>query len=585
MATGKGSLRLAIENFIETSPIGKKVIDWVDRLLHSIEQGIIGHNRSIFEEIAKDKDADSILNISDMIGGKEGHQGGMAGALGVLLGAGQTVGGSVFSATFSGLTYAANRKYKPSRLPPNLAYALLWRDPSFALGAVSEMLDQGWSENDIKAMAEIYANRVNEQVLLQQYLRGNISKDDTIAELRKRGWEESHITLLLNSTEILPNAQDMIRMSVREAFTPDIVKRFGYDVEFPSDVLKYTRQIGLKDEWVLRYWYAHWELPSPTQAYEMYHRLRPNRSKNPFTMDDLRALLKTADYPQYFRDRLAEISEAVYTRVDIRRMYQFGILDKDEVYEAYRDLGYNEERSKNITDFVIQSVDEPELSKSGKKKVMTQSALIKLYKVGIIDESELTSRLIELKYPDEDVKFMVDLAKLEASGDKAVDYRTEFNRDIKSLAENEYVLGFIDKNTASELLASINMSSTDIEDCLKVAEYKGNASKLDQVLERIQEAYMTGSIDYQAIVSIMGKLNLSGEAQARFTSLWDELKNIRGKPLTEAQYRKAWSSKIITKDVYIGAMKGLGYSDKAIDILVTMYNPESKPETEGLGEE
>lgn len=578
MATGKGVLRLAIESFFNDTAFGKWITGWYTTLAEHIEAGIIGEIGEYLDAFNQTPHLGKIFNIGKFKEGEGKHQGGLLGLGGMMAGLGSGAASSLFAPEFRLLNYFTDRGLRSSRLDPSIAIQAFFRDPSLKELLENDLADLGWDTARIKALTEISHPRLSETQLVNLVLRKELSLEQFKDEMVKRGYLPADIEGMTKLFTQLPNVQDMIRMAVREAFSPDVVKRFGYDVEFPSSILEFTRQLGIADEWVLRYWYAHWELPSPTQAYEMFHRLRPGRTKNPFTMDDLRLLLKTADYPQYFRDRLAEISESVYTRVDIRRMYQFGILDKDEVFEAYRDLGYNEERAKNITEFVIQSIDEPELSKTGKKKVLTQATILKLFSKGIIDETELTDRLTAIGYPSDEVEFMVTLAKLDKTADKAIDYRLEYVRDVKSLAEQEYVLGFIDKGTASELMSSINMGSSDIEDALKVAEYKANAGKLDNLISALREAYLTNSIDYQAVISIMGKMDLTGEAQARYTSEWDEVKNIRGKPLTEAMYRKAWANEYITKDQYIEYMKGLGYSDSSIDLLVKMFEPGDETE-------
>ena len=578
MTTGKGVLRLAIESFFNDTMFGKWITAWYTQLAEHIEAGIIGEIGDTFDAFKETPRLAKIFNLGKFGSSDGKHQGGLLGLGGMMAGLGSGAASSLFAPEFRLLNYFTDRGLRSSRLDPSIAIQAFFRDPSLKELLENDLADLGWDASRIKALTEISHPRLSEVQLVNLVLRKELSLDQFKDEMTKRGYLPADIEGMTKLFTQLPNVQDIIRMAVREAFSPDVVKRFGYDVEFPSAILDFTRQLGIADVWVLRYWYAHWELPSPSQAYEMYHRLRPGRTDNPFTLDDLRLLLKTADYPQYFRDRLAEVAEAVYTRVDIRRMYQFGILNKDEVYEATRDLGYNETRAKHLTDYVIQAIDEPELSKTGKKKVLTQATILKLFSKGIIDEVELIDRLTALGYPGDEVEFIVTLAKLDRSADKAIDYRIEYVRDIKNLAEQEYVMGFIDKGTASELLSSINMGSADIEDALKVAEYKANAGKLDNLIGAVREAYLTNSIDYQGVIAIMGKMDLTGEAVSRYTSEWDEVKNIRGKPLTEAMYRKAWANAIITKDQYIDYLKGLGYSDSSIDLLVKMYEPGNDEE-------
>jgi hypothetical protein len=153
----------------------------------------------------------------------------------------------------------------------------------------------------------------------------------------------------------------------------------------------------------LYYWLAHYQEISPTQGYEMLHRLRPGREEHfaafmtgdvrdqltvilpgvtatydpntdrtkivPPAMDSLilARLLKQNEYNPIWRSRLEAISYNVLTRVDIRRMYAkntFGdprgidgfAADSDgnmvpegpaeiEITERYQDQGYTREDS------------------------------------------------------------------------------------------------------------------------------------------------------------------------------------------------------------------------------------------------
>ena len=149
-------------------------------------------------------------------------------------------------------------------------------------------------------------------------------------------------------------------MAVREAWNDEVAERFDYDqgIELlPSEPFEAQ---GLSMDWVKRYWRAHWVLPSVTAGDQMLHRLRPGTTDNPFTNDDLRTLLRTADISPFFIERMIEISFATYTRVDLRRMFKAGVLTEDEVYQGYLDIGYDEAKARNLSDFAILDARENE---------------------------------------------------------------------------------------------------------------------------------------------------------------------------------------------------------------------------------
>lgn len=145
----------------------------------------------------------------------------------------------------------------------------------------------------------------------------------------------------------IPATGDILRFMVRDVFDPRVVQQYGYDDEFDDKLnpqADHWRRInGMTVDTMRYYWRAHWLLPSPTQAYEMLHRLRPGRVPDDVatTKEDVARLLQVADYPPYWRDRLIEISYTPLTRVDIRRAYYMGAITEAQTEEAILDRGYS----------------------------------------------------------------------------------------------------------------------------------------------------------------------------------------------------------------------------------------------------
>lgn len=236
-----------------------------------------------------------------------------------------------------------------------------------------------------------------------------------------------------------PGASDLIRFALREVWDKNVVARFGYDEEFdsipqfkwwmnaagyrgspqPDDYPQnpYAGQdqppiIGPNGQplpqapeletWAQAYWRAHWDLPSPTQGYQFLHRLRPDRiakyqqlipGVQPWTIDDMRLLLKTADYPKPFRDRLAAVSYHTLTRVDIRRLYDMDVIDEKEVMEQNLDAGYNTDDARYLTQYIVK---EKRLRKLRKQREREQKRTIRLLGLGIISKDDASNRLEKL---------------------------------------------------------------------------------------------------------------------------------------------------------------------------------------------
>lgn len=250
----------------------------------------------------------------------------------------------------------------------------------------------------------VYLNAIKQlappEVLFQNFWRGEITRPELMKELARQGYDTDQAELWANTVERIPPIPDLIRMSVREAFSDELSARFGHDEEFPEDVADWSARQGMPGHWARRYWRAHWELPSVSMGFEMMHR----RIISP---EEMEALLKMQDYPTGWRKNLMEMSYNPLGRVDIRRMYKMGVFDdvpgktpEQAIYEKYLDLGYSPENAKYMVDFTVKEAYEAnrEISVAGLKR---------LYIKGLLSEKDLRSRLIEMKTHEQDIDLII----------------------------------------------------------------------------------------------------------------------------------------------------------------------------------
>ncbi len=204
---------------------------------------------------------------------------------------------------------------------------------------------------DRAAFYNMYQVPTHEEVL-EAYRRGDLTPARSREYLQRLGFTNPDVLdTLISLAKSLPTPSDLVRFSVKEVWDQNIVNQFGYDDEFSNlgqfrawmGKLGYTGTPDATGEppsgmssWSQAYWRAHWKNVSPSQAYEMLHRLRPTGGPNggprvpfvpgtndavlPFGMADVASVLKVNDYPTAFRQRLAAISYAVLRLVDVRRI-------------------------------------------------------------------------------------------------------------------------------------------------------------------------------------------------------------------------------------------------------------------------
>jgi hypothetical protein len=218
--------------------------------------------------------------------------------------------------------------------------------------------------------------------------------------------------------------RDLIHYAVRHAFDIDVIKEFDYLAEIPTQLYDFAAANGFggktgvqypqgKDnhgnvvpaheaKWFDMEWVSHWILPSAGQGYEMLHRLYPNSRFGPspdstdetkFERDSLKTLLRAQDIPPYWRDRLIALSYRPFTRVDIRRMFNSNILDRQGVYHAYRANGYDDEKAWKLTQFTEKQQQEADKKRYEKP---TLSLICQSYEIGTIDRPTALANMTEI---------------------------------------------------------------------------------------------------------------------------------------------------------------------------------------------
>lgn len=276
----------------------------------------------------------------------------------------------------------------------------------------------GYIEELCPALERMYEQFLSPMEYGVLYHRGKI----TIEELNKyfkiqKIWDQKQN--ILDLTRYVPNVEDLVRFAVREAYTPEVVKKFELDLDLPKLFLDNAKLSGLDEANAKNFWRAHWQLPSMQMGFEMLHRtidqkIDPDADEiklpsgktvyNVIGKKTLSMLAKTQDISPFWRDKLTEISYHPLTRVDVRRMYSMGALDEDGVYRAYLEQGYNQEDANSLLNFVVSEY-------AHEARGLTRAQVVRAFMEDIITRDELIEFLRTLRMADDAVMFYVELAE------------------------------------------------------------------------------------------------------------------------------------------------------------------------------
>jgi hypothetical protein len=272
------------------------------------------------------------------------------------------------------------------------------------------------------------------------YFRAGKSDSWLNDALSKLGYSPENIEEIKTIFPYFPNPTDLVRFAVREVYTPAIVSKYGQMEDFPPQFLEEAKKAGLPEDQAKNYWAAHWELPSALMGFEMMHR-------GVITEEELKTLMRTLDIMPYWRDKLIEISYNPLTRVDVRRMYGMGVLNLDQVYKSYKDIGYNDENARLMTEFTAKY-------ETSADKELSKAEILDGYKRKYFSVSEATELLKTLGYDDTEVDYY--LSKEEYN-----EYK-EQKQDMLKLVEDMYKKGLVTDNEVISELAKLNMQNSEI---------------------------------------------------------------------------------------------------------------------------
>lgn len=437
------------------------------------------------------------------------------------------------------------------------------RRPDLAAAIRDELERRGWRREEIERWEQIQTRVPEASAILDGWLRGELAESEAVRRLGQHGFTDQDARLLMRLAYIIPGPSDLIRMAVREAFDDAIARKYRYDENFPESFAQWAAKQGLSREWAVRYWRAHWELPSPTQVFEMLHR-------GLITIQDVDEYLRLADYAPHWRPLLRAISYNPVTRVDVRRMYRLGVINREEVKRRYQMLGYTPEDAELLTRFTEKYEGPDGEDERERRRELTRSIIEQAYYKRIIDAGEFRARLAELGYAADDVELLLRLVDARRAVDKAPDLEAERREDIRSIVERLYTRRTLSEAEAREALGAVGFRQTEIDLILATAEFAREESAREATIKLIAEAYISSQMTRADAIAALGELNVPPAQQDTLLREWERTRRFRSRGLTEAAYRRAWKLGIITEEEYREELRGLGYSDRAIEISVRL---------------
>lgn len=345
----------------------------------------------------------------------------------------------------------ADSMLRPALLDQNALIRYLMRDPN-RFGEVKDIFDRwGLPDNQLTMLLAGSENEPGISELIPLVNRELLTESEARQRLQNSGYDSEMQNKLMALADWLPPASDLASLAGREAFEEDQITKFGLDADLPERYLEEAAKVGVSAKVARWYWVAHWSNPSIQQFFEMVHRRARNGQGGIWTGDDVAEFARLADINPTFVEGLTDIAYRPLTRVDVRRMYEDGVLDYDAVKRSYLDLGYDETNAVLMADWTKAYAERG-------TRQLTRTQIVSMYELRQITRVQLADQLEVIGFDPDEASVISHLAAAQREEARL----KSFVRKI----EYEFKRGFTDKAAASRDLYDAGIEPEQVQELI-----------------------------------------------------------------------------------------------------------------------
>ncbi len=478
----------------------------------------------------------------------------------VVGGAISTIMQAVITPFAARLMHRSSNKARPDLIPIG---DLLRANYRGILSEDEEKDELGWTGLDNwRFLRLLEANRPLLSIfqITSGWLRDFLSDDQAEEKLKNYGFEAEDREVILKLTDFLIPPQDLIRMAVREVFTPDIAEDFGQFEEFPDEVMIRAKMLGISRDTMEKYWAAHWRLPSPTMGFEMRHR-------SIITTERLEKLLKALDFMPGWRDEVIALSFRVVTRVDTRRLFKISEWDRTQVKDNYLKLGYDEVSAEAMTKFT-EIAYAPELDEDGLNlRELSRTLIEKGFLAGKIERAPAIAALRKLRYTIEDAEFILDMVLHNAQSTLIEDLSKTHEKRLITLTITMYKRRSISEIEVMEIFIGLGFTFQQAQSEIDFADLESEMLFKDEVIDNVRDIYFRNLQTKQQLEPLFSNAGFNnGEINRIFTEM-DVIKGLRSRLPTPTQLLKLLKDDSISQEVFDALIAGSGYPELSAKLL------------------
>jgi hypothetical protein len=309
--------------------------------------------------------------------------------------------------------------------------------------------------------------------LIELLQRGKLTEGQVREAFGDLGIREQYHDDLLDLQHYLLPPSDVIRLAVHEVYTPRLRQKYRLDEELPDELVSKARKLGIARDDAADLWAGHWQPPSAEQGFSMFHRGFINEA-------DVADLLRVHDYVPYWRDRLIKLSYRVPGRIDIRRLFAFGIIGRAELVRGYLALGYSPEDARRLATMA-------QAMKMGAERDLTKAEIVGLYEALAMDRTEALRQLADLGYDEHETEQILTLADAR---------RTRQRRDaVTAAVKARYLDRELDDSEARSRLQAAGLPADEIDFDLDLWSFARQENPHHITEAQMRAAWQKGVVD------------------------------------------------------------------------------------------
>jgi len=239
------------------------------------------------------------------------------------------------------------------------------------------------------------------------------------------------------------------------------------------------------------------------------------------------------------------------SRTEFEEWYRKGIISIDEFRDGLAKLGYRDEHIRYHEEALWRDIPE--------------SALVEMWRMGIIDDVELWLRLSHLGYKLDDVNLLVQR------------YRAKLNEkareESKSLIIRAYRLGILPREEAIERLVQLGYRREAAELELRVVEAEEAQDLRELQMKIILEDLKDGYIDVGACADSLQRLGVEPTKAWYMCQLeYARRRGVNREKITKSDIRTLFLHGVITREQAAEWLQRLGYSAEVAADIVTVWH-------------